>query len=162
MAISIDELGIWGNLGSIIPQLDYFTPFPSFSNSQTEIFRLTASSNCPDFVKVWVKQTIGGIDLTQWRAFYPRPNQSIMITLPYPETFQDRGLSRQISVKKSFKYLSDSSFIDFSLTLEDFTSFVITRPGLSEQEKTYLDQLLRQYIQESAQTAIAPQQLPPP
>lgn len=160
MAISIDELGIWGSLGVVVPQLNDFTPFPSFSNSQTEIFRLTASSNCPSFVKLWLKQTIGGIDLTQWRAFYPRPNQPIIVSIPYPETFQDRGLSRQISVKKSFKYLSDDSFVDFSITLEDFTSFTITRPGLSEQEKAYLDQLLRQYIQESAQSSSL--QLPPP
>lgn len=150
MTISIDDLGIWGNLGTITPQLNSFVNFPVFSYSSSEIFRLTASFNCPDWVKIWVKQTINGIDLNRWIAFYPRPNQSLIINIPLPETLKKNGIPRIISAKKSFKYLSNDTFINFSLTLEDFTSFSISQPELSDQEKAYLDQLLRQYIKENA------------
>lgn len=159
MTISIDELGIWGDLGTITPQLSNFVAFPISSVSKSEIFRLTAIGNVPQYAKVWLRQQIGGIELNRWVSFYPKSNISQIVNLGLPKTLEANGVNRIFEAKKSFKYLSDDSFIDFQLKLEDFTSFSLNI-GLSDQEKEYLAQLLRDYITEIGQNPLQ-QGLPP-
>lgn len=148
MTISYNELGIWNYLGQATPLLDFFTPINAPSLSPSEIYRINCVGDIPPYAKIWIKQIIGGTSINRWTPFYPELGIKV-VEIPIPDSLQGSGLPRYFEVMKSSKYLNDDSFKVYTLSLEEFIPFTITQPGLSDQEKAYLDQLLRRYIQES-------------
>jgi hypothetical protein len=130
--VSVNNIGIWTNLGTVTPNLSEFVPFGQTDNLSS-LFRVYTSGEIGN-VRTWFRQKFDGFIDNRWVRFYPENGTNKLLNLPVSTEIKENKIIKIIEVKNTplyRKYGNDADPI-FHLTLYQFVPFQISSPLLNE------------------------------
>jgi hypothetical protein len=163
MTALVDDLGLWVQLGEIVPSWDWIT-FPVSTSTTNSIFRLTTLTDDFNAIKTFnyirVVYLSSGTNFpdNRWQRFYPKEGSEI-IDLNTNPLFLFSNVSRLIEVRKSSRWygyrrpISDNLY---RLRLEEFVPFdnVLNNASNLPQLTDAINSLLEQFKDELTQDLI--------
>lgn len=127
MATYQDDVGIWNELGSVVPDSKDWLKFPIVATGANATIRVWFESQ--DFEKVksfiWLRsryQTSNSDQVSQSIRVYPQTGKQI-IQVPIPQDLQDRSIYfRAFEIKKQLryrKYIGTTNDVDYLVYSEE-------------------------------------------
>ncbi|MBD2118087.1 MAG: hypothetical protein O9276_20505 [Microcystis sp. LE17-20A] len=125
MAALLDDLGIWNDLGTIMPDGNWQF-FPNQATQGLSVFRITWGGDLSDIksrvqLRAIYNRSGFSVPSTRWFRLYPKQGSEI-IFLDFPDELKARQVVRGFQAMKWYKYLKNGLNSDskYSLNLQEF------------------------------------------
>ena len=125
MVALLDDLGIWNDLGTILPDGNWQF-FPGQATQGLSVFRVAWGGDLSDIksrVQLRAIYNRSGFSVpgSQWFRLYPKLNSEIVF-LDFPNELKFQQVARSFQAMKWYKYLRNGLNFDsrYSLNLQEF------------------------------------------
>lgn len=125
-----DDIGVWNDLGSVVPSLYDWLKFPTISNGAHNTFRLKITCPQPQKINSYILlrsrfTTANSDQVEEAKRIYPKSHtqEKLLFRIPLNQELMDRTIYlRSIEIKKVYvrtKYLGITTDVDYSVYLEE-------------------------------------------
>lgn len=158
MVALLDDLGIWNDLGTILPDGNWQF-FPGQANQGLSLFRVTWGGDLSDIksrvqLRSFYNRSGFSEPDSRWGRLFPKPGSEIVF-LNFPDELKTQKITRGFQATKWYKYLKNGINFDsrYSLNLQEFQPL----PDFEEEIRPLSASTVQEIVIEAVRQALIPE-----